>query len=234
LSQATRLGKGAIDAMSLEYFDRHALELLKDDYPLIPDFADAAIFFEQCTDNVDEAVLLDEWARVLTGHRASLESAWFATTAKDQQKFREFRHRLPEKVNEIVRKNKFPKTGTDIAVPNGNFRDMLLFYEECFKSSGIRYLVFGHIGESHMHANLLPATEAEFIKSKQIYLELVEKAINLGGTVSAEHGIGKLKHPFLEKMVGEKGLREMAALKKVFDRACILGRGNLFPENYLA
>ena len=152
---------------------------------------------------------------------------------EDQQSFREFRHALPEHVNEIVRKHRFPKTGTDIAVPDAHFEEMMRFYEATLEASGIRHLVFGHIGESHMHANLLPSTEAEFHRSKQLYLELAEKAIALGGTVSAEHGIGKLKHAFLEKMVGEKGIKEMTAVKKALDPACILGLGNIFPSAVL-
>jgi D-lactate dehydrogenase (cytochrome) len=67
----------------------------------------------------------------------------------------------------------------------------------------------------------------------RIYPNFIEKAISLGGTVSAEHGIGKLKHAFLEKMVGKNGLKEMAALKKALDPSCILGLGNIFPKELL-
>jgi len=57
--------------------------------------------------------------------------------------------------------------------------------------------------------------------------------VSRGGTVSAEHGIGKIKHAFMEIMVGEPGLREMARVKSIFDPAGILNRGNIFPEKYL-
>jgi D-lactate dehydrogenase (cytochrome) len=57
--------------------------------------------------------------------------------------------------------------------------------------------------------------------------------VKVGGTISAEHGIGKLKREYLRELYGEKHLREMAALKKAFDPAGILGRGNIFSETYL-
>ncbi len=212
LSKASRNGDfECVDAMSLEYFDHGALELLKEDYRDIPAGARSAIFFEQSIANNGNDIIIDGWAQALEKYGVSLDKVWFGTTEREEKLFREFRHRLPEKVNEIVRRNKFPKTGTDLAVPDEYLKEMIKYYGEELKSSGIRYLIFGHIGESHMHANFLPDNEKDFAKSKNIYLKLAQKAVSLGGTVSAEHGIGKLKHTFLEEMVGKAGVEEMAA-----------------------
>jgi D-lactate dehydrogenase (cytochrome) len=229
----TEAKKDVPGLLSLEYFDKNALELLKGDYPQIPDFAKAAIFFEQDISGLNEDTTLDDWAKLLENYNAPQDKAWFATSNKDQEGFREFRYHLPEKVNEIVRRNKLPKAGTDIAVPENGIREMLVFYKEKLEASKIPHLIFGHIGENHMHSNFLPQTQAEQNMSRKIYIELVEKALSLGGTVSAEHGIGKLKHIFLEKMLGKSGMQEMAALKKSIDPACILGIGNIFPKELL-
>ena len=59
------------------------------------------------------------------------------------------------------------------------------------------------------------------------------KAASLGGTVSAEHGIGKLKHAYLEQMLGKSAILEMVNLKKTLDPACTLGLGNIFPKELL-
>jgi len=118
-------------------------------------------------------------------------------------------------------------------VPDKRFKEMLEFYKEKLSSSEIDYVVFGHIGESHMHVNMLPKTEEEFKKSRLVYMEFVKKAVALGGTVSAEHGIGKLKHPFLEIMYGKNNLQQMALLKKSLDPSCILGLDNIFPKELL-
>lgn len=225
----TREAKKLLDPLSLEYMDANALALLKPDYPLIPDNSDAAIFFEQDITDKDENIALEQWGKLIEKHGGSTDNAWIASNTKEEKNFKEFRHRLPEKVNEIVRKNKFPKTGTDIAVPEENFYKMMNFYKKIFETSKIEHLVFGHIGENHIHANLLPSNEADFEKSREIYLKIVEKALSLKGTVSAEHGIGKLKHLFLEKMLGKQGIIQMANQKKSLDPSLILGQNNLFP-----
>ncbi|MFH1368312.1 MAG: FAD-binding oxidoreductase [Elusimicrobiota bacterium] len=233
-ANAKRAGKsGSLSPLSLEYFDEEALRLLKSDYPHIPSSAKAAIFFEQEIHGGGEDAVITEWSSLLEKHGSPLEDVWFSSAPKDNESFREFRHRLPEKVNEIVKANKFPKTGTDFAVPDANLKQMIRHIYELLEQHDIRHLVFGHIGESHLHANLLPCDEKQYAKCREIYLLLVDKAVSLGGTISAEHGIGKLKHAYLERMLGRKALIEMAELKKTLDPACVLGIGNIFPKDLL-
>ena len=52
--------------------------------------------------------------------------------------------------------------------------------------------------------------------------------VSLGGTVTAEHGIGKVKHPFLEVMLGKEGIEELRKFKLSLDPSNILGRDNMF------
>ena len=105
---------------------------------------------------------------------------------------------------------------------------MLKFYKSCLEKSTLRYFMFGHIGDAHLHVNMLPSDKKEYEKCKKLQLEFVKKSISLGGTVSAEHGIGKAKKELLKLLYGDKGIREMIAVKKVLDPNLILGRGNLF------
>jgi D-lactate dehydrogenase (cytochrome) len=94
-------------------------------------------------------------------------------------------------------------------------------------------VIFGHIGDNHVHVNILPRDDAEAQAAREIYLRFVRRAVAAGGTISAEHGIGKIKRDYLRELYGEGHLREMAALKRAFDPYCILGRGNIFAEEYL-
>ena len=80
---------------------------------------------------------------------------------------------------------------------------------------------------------MIPKNEAEAEKARHIYGRCVAQAIMLGGTVSAEHGIGKLKRKCLSAMMGERYLNEMAEVKRAFDPNGILGRGNMCDESYL-
>jgi len=162
-----------------------------------------------------------------------MEESYFADSDKERKKLKEFRHALPEMINEIVKRNKLPKVGTDIAVPDNAFPEMFKFYKERLSASKIDFVIFGHIGENHLHVNMLPKTEEEFKKSRSVYMDFVKKAVGLGGTASAEHGIGKLKHAYLEAMYGRDNIFQMAMLKKSLDPACILGLDNIFSKDLL-
>ena len=110
---------------------------------------------------------------------------------------------------------------------------MLGFYKETLRASRLQYVIFGHIGDNHVHVNILPRDDAEAQAAREIYCALCAARSPLAATISAEHGIGKIKRDYLRELYGEGHLREMAALKRAFDPSCILGRGNIFAEEYL-
>ena len=137
-------------------------------------------------------------------------------------------------MNDIVRKNGFRKLSTDIAVPEDKFREMMSYYIDNLRSGKIEHAVFGHIGECHVHVNMLPKNEKELLVSEEMCLKFVRKGVSLGGTVSAEHGIGKTRRKYLEEMYSRKGILEMARIKKALDPKCILGLDNIFPKEILS
>ena len=222
-----------LDATLIEYFDDQALKFIAEKFPETPAAAAGAIFFEQETNLGNEDALLEQWNELLEKHNADLERSWFTTNDQDREKMRAFRHALPVTVNERIAKSKQRKVGTDMAVPDENFPAFLRFYKETLDASGLDYVIFGHIGDCHLHANMLPKDATEAAAAQHIYGRCVAQAIMLGGTVSAEHGIGKLKRKYLAAMMGERYLLEMAELKRTFDPNGILGRGNMFDESYL-
>ncbi len=222
-----------ISASSLEYLDRYALELLSEKHKNIPHSAKAAIYFEQEYSIGQDSAIIDSWASLIVKWGGSLENTWFAQTVPEREKLAEIRHDIPDMVNERVKRNNFSKIGTDIAVEDKSLNFMLDYYGSTLTSAGLQYLTFGHIGQSHMHVNILPKNEAEHKRAIEAYEVLVKKAISLGGTPSAEHGIGKGKHRYLELLYGKKGLLEMARLKKQLDPSLILGLDNIFSKELL-
>ncbi|MCK5289198.1 MAG: FAD-binding oxidoreductase, partial [Candidatus Omnitrophica bacterium] len=156
-----------------------------------------------------------------------------ADTPREREKIFEFRHKLPQMINEFLRQNNQIKASTDIAVPWKNFEQMYFFYKEQAKQSGLNYVNFGHIGESHLHFNFLAENDQESLKAKVYMQTICRKAVSLGGTVSAEHGIGKLKKPYLKIMYKEEDIKSMANLKKIFDPNCLLGLDNVFEKELL-
>ena len=198
-----------------------------------PENMAGAIFFEQETTAGNEDALLASWNDLFEKYGADLERSWFTTNEQDRERMRSFRHALPVTVNDRITRYGQRKVGTDMAVPDANFVSFLRYYKDTLDASGLDYVIFGHIGDCHLHANMLPKDAGEAEKARHIYGRCVAQAIMLGGTVSAEHGIGKLKRKYLSAMMGERYLNEMAELKRAFDPNGILGRGNMFDESYL-
>lgn len=222
-----------LDARALEYFDSESLNFLRQKYETIPAEAVGAVFFEQETTTATDESLMNEWLGLLEQHNALADKSWFATSEADQAGLREFRHALPVLMNEWFARHKQRKVSTDMSVPDEEFAGMLRFYQETLQPSGLRYTIFGHIGDNHVHVNILPRNDDEAAQAREIYLQFLKRAAAIGGTLSAEHGIGKLKRDYLRLFYSEENLREMAALKRAFDPAGILGRGNIFAEDYL-
>ncbi|MBP7088779.1 MAG: FAD-binding oxidoreductase [Candidatus Omnitrophica bacterium] len=223
----------ALRPVSLEFFDKNSLESLKEQYTFVPE-SEAAIYFEQdAKDEKEYNFLIDKWQNLITKSSALLDKSIFADTLALRKKVFEFRHSLPQMINEYLRQNKQLKAATDIAVPDSKFSQMYTFYKKIAVESGINYLNFGHIGESHLHFNFLPRNIKEAEKAKEYLRIFCQKAVSLGGTISAEHGIGKIKKSYLDLMYDKEQIQQMATLKKYFDPYCLLGLDNIFDKKLL-
>lgn len=213
----------------LEFLDAKSLELLRPRYPAIPARAGAALLIEQ---EAGSETALEEWTERLEAAGADLEGSWFAASEADRERFREFRHALPESVNDLVRRRGLMKLGSDYAVPAARIREMLACYRSrCEAEFPGAYVIFGHIGDGHLHVNLLPSSDEEFQRGRGLMVEFARRAVALGGTVSAEHGLGKRKAGLLELQYAPEQIEAMKAVKRRLDPKWILGRGNLFATD---
>ena len=226
-------GVSGLDARALEYFDAESLSFLRERYPLVPARAAGAVFFEQETTGETEEALMGGWLELVEGRGALADESWFGTNEHDRAEMRAFRHALPVMVNEWLSRHGQRKVSTDMAVPDAAFPEMLRFYKDSLRASRLGHVIFGHIGDNHVHVNILPRDDIEQLAARETYSRFVERAVSLGGTISAEHGIGKIKRDYLRALYGERHLREMAELKRASDPACVLGRGNIFAEELL-
>jgi FAD/FMN-containing dehydrogenase len=201
----------------LEYFDRNSLQFLRTKYPEVPEKAGAALLVE------DEKADADAWV-----DRVPDDDSWFALSDRDRERFRRFRHALPEMVNETMHRRGFLKLGSDFAVPLERNREMLAFYHQ--RLADLDAVIFGHIGDAHVHVNILPDSQAQFDRGKELMVEFARKAVELGGTVSAEHGLGKRKAHLLEIQFTAGEIEAMKQVKRRLDPRWLLGQGNLFPS----
>lgn len=212
----------------LEYFDRGSLVMLRGKFSEIPETAFAAILVEaELSDRASEDI--DRWVHRLEIAGADVEASWFAASEQDRERFRRIRHAVPELVNDTVRRNGFTKLGSDYAVPVAKNLEMLARYRQRLAGEfEDRYVIFGHIGDAHVHVNILPSSQAEFDRGREAMVELAREAVALGGTVSAEHGLGKRKKALLEIQYTREEIEAMIAVKRRLDPHMLLGRGNLF------
>ena len=219
---------------AIEFFDQHSLEFLASKYPEVPSRSCGAVFFEHETTPETEENDLDALFEQMESCNAMTDESWMALDRDEQTRLREFRHALPLIVNDWLSRQQESKISTDMAVPEGTFRELFDFYRTSCEEQGFIYIIFGHIGNAHVHLNILPRNREEFLKAKSLYREFIAKVLSLGGTLSAEHGIGKLKAEYLVEMYHEHGIQEMVRIKKSLDHSLILNIGNLIPVAYLA
>jgi FAD/FMN-containing dehydrogenase len=210
----------------LEYVDDPALRMIEQRYPDVPKHARAAVIMEQI---VESDADIDAWADRLTAAGALESESWFGSSDFDRERFRKFRHALPETSLAISAKNGFPSLGTDFSVPIDKNREMFAFYREHMERiMPGHYCIFGHVGDAHPHVNMLPATQEEFDAGTAALMLFAKKAASLGGSVSAEHGLGKRKAKFLPVQYTAEQIESMKAVKRRLDPDWRLGPGTFF------
>jgi D-lactate dehydrogenase (cytochrome) len=229
----------------IEFFSKEALDLIKNvqirdpgpiNMPQIPVEGKSAIFFDvpYSEEEIDE--IFGEIEKIAKESKTDLSNSWSGYENREISRLKHFRHTLPENVNSIIaiRKQKYPeihKLGTDICVPDNYFRSMMDDYHTVLRKAKLEYVIFGHIGENHVHVNILPRNMEELRLGEVIYENFAKRAVDYGGTISAEHGIGKIKTEFLKTMYSPKDLEEMRLIKKKLDPFLILNYGNIISFN---
>jgi D-lactate dehydrogenase (cytochrome) len=225
--------------LSLEYFDAAALDLLREKAVELPGKARAAIFWEEALGpggrspreaaaTRDAGVALDAWLALGAAAGASGDS-WVAEGARDHRRFRDFRHEVPASINEKLARRGVAKVSTDTAVPRGRAAELLRRTREELARESLEHAIFGHIGDDHLHVNILARDPMEYATARAVYRRLVAIAVGMGGTTSAEHGLGKLKAGDLSLLYPAAVLERMRAVRRALDPAGILGRGTLLP-----
>jgi len=224
---------------SLEYFDHNSLTFLRKmkekgqveiGIRLPTDDSAAAILCEFSYNDLPQAIRFLQ--KPLEEFGSSLDNAVSGVDAQAKEQLKELRHVVPEAINKIVaqRKSRIPgmhKIGTDTSVSDEKFEDMIEFYTALLKDSNLEYYMFGHIAENHLHVNLLPRNQQELTEAEKLAWKLAEKAVDLGGTISAEHGIGKMKKALLKIMFSDSEINQMVATKRALDPNLILSPGNI-------
>ncbi|HEV8538519.1 MAG TPA: FAD-linked oxidase C-terminal domain-containing protein [Bacteroidota bacterium] len=118
----------------------------------------------------------------------------------------------------------------DVAVPRADLARLVSRIREIGKKNNILIGNFGHAGDGNLHPNYLTNERdpEEFARAEKTVFEVEEAAIDLGGTITEEHGVGLYKKRLLEKMVGSPSISMMRTLKQMMDPRNILNPGKVF------
>ena len=175
---------------------------------------------------------------VLTEAGGDESSTWVARTEVDRERLIFFRHAVLESVNMLIDQRRrtdptITKLGSDMSVPDERLHDVFALYRRTLAEAGLESAAWGHIGNNHIHVNVLPRDAADFRAGGELFAGWAAEATRMGGAVSAEHGVGKIKAGFLATMYGPDHIAESARLKAELDPKGQLGRGNLFGEDVL-
>jgi glycolate oxidase len=146
---------------------------------------------------------------------AAREKIWEARRAISPALF----HLKPAKISE------------DIVVPRNRIPDMLKALREISRESGILIVSFGHAGDGNIHVNLMidRNNTSEYERARGLIREIFRVTLELGGTISGEHGVGLTKSEFISMEIPEAELALMKKIKQVFDPHNILNPGKIFP-----
>ncbi|WP_079525403.1 FAD-binding oxidoreductase [Halobacillus hunanensis] len=137
-----------------------------------------------------------------------------------------------KQVSPAIARIKPTKVSEDATVPRSKIPDMMDRLREIKEKYEVEVVVFGHAGDGNLHPNVLcdKRDQEEMARVERAVEELFQAAIELGGTLSGEHGIGTMKAPFMESEVGRVGLSMMKRIKDSWDPNGIMNPGKIFAE----
>ncbi len=140
------------------------------------------------------------------------------------------RHGLRER---YVRRGKGKKTiPVDVAVPVSRFPELVEYALSQVAAEGFDYPIVGHAGDGNLHIGIVmdPDDAGERERALRLDRHLVEKALELEGTSTGEHGIGIGKKDFLEAEFGPAAVDVMRSIKRALDPNGILNPGKVLPD----
>jgi len=220
----------------LEYFDALAFTIARDADGASDWASDAKamVYVEETgahESSLSDDLPLDAWLELAETHHAFTSDIRVYDAPAPLQHARRLRHSVPATMNErgaACRPAGGRKVSTDWAVPYPRLAEALQLARRFATEAGIPQAVaYGHAGNGHPHQNFIARDAAELSRIEAVVSATLREVVAMGGTVAAEHGIGKIKRKWLPMQATDAQQRVMRALKHEFDPLGILAPGNV-------
>ena len=226
---------GAVSPRSLEFMDESCLNLIKNSgkFPQVPETGSCAVILEQEFQAEQQERYLMAWLDVLEKAGAIVEDTIVADSDSKIAELRELRHYPPSTIWEmgiLVQSEGGKKVSTDWAVPVSQLEVMMEKAEPLCESFGFpkeRVFRYAHLGDGHPHYNFVPCNHQETKNALELRKELSKLALQFGGTIAGEHGVGKFRKELFYLEKASLKMRMMRALKEELDPKGLFSPGNL-------
>jgi glycolate oxidase len=118
----------------------------------------------------------------------------------------------------------------DVCVPRTRIAELIAGCARISSEVGLRIAVVGHAGDGNMHPTVVydPGSADEFARARRAFDEILTVGLRLGGTITGEHGVGKVKREWLATEIGPVGMRVHRTLKAALDPANLFNPGSMF------
>ncbi|HVP20849.1 MAG TPA: FAD-linked oxidase C-terminal domain-containing protein [Anaerolineaceae bacterium] len=221
------LSSGTVPA-TLELMDETAIACIEEAMHLgLPLDVEAILLVE--TDGSNEETVARE---IETVARISLEcGARQVKVAKDEAE-RASLWKARRSVSPSLARKAPNKLGEDITVPRSAIPEAIRRLKAISAEFGLPIVVFGHAGDGNLHPNILfdRRNTEQWAKIEPMVRKVFNLALDLGGTLSGEHGVGMLKRPYMMQALGPASIEIQKRIKQVLDPFNILNPGKVFPE----
>ncbi|HYC49709.1 MAG TPA: FAD-binding oxidoreductase [Gemmatimonadaceae bacterium] len=218
LSLVIAIRESPLRPRCIEYFDPVALDVALQR-------SGALVYVEDAT-----GMPLDAWLELAERFGAAQDIEVFEGDAALREA-RRFRHAVPATMNErgaARRSAGGRKVSTDWAVPYRRLPEAIAHARRLVDAAGLdQPAIYGHAGNGHPHENFIAADADELHRVEQVVEETLRYVLSIGGTVSAEHGIGKIKRRWLPLQASLTQLGVMRAVKRELDPRDLLAPGNI-------
>ncbi len=213
---------------ALEYFGYNCQNYMEHKEKLFKTESSVGIYLQYPIFNNSIDEVIEKWVQLLDDSDCGIkdDNVFLLNTADNWRIFFEARHSMPVKALEKTKELDAISIITDTIVPYKNFNDFIQFSHRILRENNIEYLLFGHLGDCHLHFHVIYNKEEALIIN-DLYRQIIRKSAELDGVYSAEHGTGKRKTIDFYECYGQEAINQVQKCKLAFDPKNILNTGNI-------